>query len=58
MARYTKLRKKKTFSDLYFQKKLINNLVHHGLKSLIVTGTYYEYGKTSGKIVKILNQNQ
>ena len=41
---------KKHFQTYIFQKKLIYNLVQHGLKSLIVTGTCYEYGKTSGKI--------
>ncbi len=41
---------KKHFQTYIFQKKLNNNLIHHGLKNLIVTGTCYEYGKISGKI--------
>ena len=41
---------KKHFQTYIFQKKLNNNLIHYGLKNLIVTGTCYEYGKVSGKI--------
>ena len=48
---------KKHFQTYIFQKKLNDNLIHHGLKNLIVTGTCYEYGKVSGKISEDFKPN-